>query len=426
MGMIYGARTPAWRAAAACVVAVLLFGLTTPGASAQTLTLGRALSLAAERDLGLPAGDARTAAAAAAVRQAGVKPNPVVGVDVENFAATGAHGLVDQVEATFYYEQQLERGEKRIARVSAANVEIDIARLRRNIRALDLFRQVQLAWTEAVAASSSVRIARDQLGVAQALRDDVNRRVQAARDPLFAGQRAEMQVSQAEIALAQAEIAAENTNAALGAYLGVGTFSVDPAALGDLTAPLAATPALTTDLALLERERDAATARIRVEQVRARPDATVRGGLRSFGIGDEVALVVGGSMPLGTNDTNRGNIERAEAERVAVEREIAAARVQRDREVVRLRARLQANITEVRRLDAEILPRAEETLRLVRDGYRQGGFSYIDIIDAQRAVIETQSHRIAILKSFHTERAALDRLTDRYADLIPPATESLP
>ena len=137
--------------------------------------------------------------------------------------------------------------------------------------------------------------------MAQALRDDVNRRVQAARDPLFAGQRAEMQVSQAEIALAQAEIAAENTNAALGAYLGVGTFSVDPAALGDLTAPLAATPALTTDLALLERERDAATARIRVEQVRARPDATVRGGLRSFGIGDEVALCRHRCRPSGVD-----------------------------------------------------------------------------------------------------------------------------
>ena len=411
---------------AAMGIVAFVFAVISSPAPAQELSLRQILSLAAAHDLGLPADDARAEAASALARQANVKPNPVLGVDLENFAATGAHGVVKSVETTLYYQQQFERGDKRGARVGVANADGEVARLRRFIRALDLFRQVQVLWTEAAIAEASIRIARDQLDAARLLRDEITRRVEAARDPLFAGRRADTQVAQAEIALAQAEIEAENAAAALSPYIGGREVRLNPTALETLAEPLPATPALTLDLALLEREREAATARIRLEQVRMVPDVTVRGGVRSFGIGDEVALVVGGSLPLGTNDTNRGNIERAEAERAAIEHEIAAARAARDRAVVRLRARLDANMSEIRRLDAEIFPKAAETLRLVREGFDQGAFNYIDVIEAQRVVNDASARRLSVLKNLHTERATLDRLTDRFADLIPPATETRP
>ncbi len=414
------------RSAASGFVALLIVVAIAPPVLAQELSLRQILALAAAHDLGLPADDARAEAASASARQANVKPNPVVGIDLENFAATGPHGIVESVETTFYYQQQFERGDKRGARVGVANAGGEVARLRRGIRALDLFRQVQVLWAEAAVAEAGIRIARDQLDAVRLLRDEITRRVEAARDPLFAGRRADTQVAQAEIALAQAEIEACNAAAALTPYVGGREVRLNPAALETLAEPLPATPALTLDLALLEREREAATARIRLEQVRMVPDVTVRGGLRSFGIGDEVALVVGGSLPLGINDSNRGNIERAEAERAAIEHEIAAARAARDREVVRLRARVEANMSEIRRLDAEIFPKADETLRLVRDGFNQGAFNYIDVIEAQRVVTDAAARRLSVLKNLHTERAILDRLTDRFADLIPPATETRP
>jgi cobalt-zinc-cadmium efflux system outer membrane protein len=55
---------------------------------------------------------------------------------------------------------------------------------------------------------------------------------------------------------------------------------------------------------------------------------------------------------------------------------------------------------------------------LVRDGFNQGGFSYIDVIDAQRALIEARMRRIEALKAFHTDRAALNRIAASHADLI--------
>src|SRR3546814_1610422 len=81
------------------------------------------------------------------------------------------------------------------------------------------------------------------------------------------------------------------------------------------------------DLGLLDAERQAAEARIKLAEANSVTDPTVRAGVRHFGQGNEVALVVGGSIPLGGRQANRGNVESAQAERLAAEAELAVARV---------------------------------------------------------------------------------------------------
>ena len=97
-------------------------------AVAETLTLPEALTRAAAYDPTRPAAAARVQAAQAGVRQAGVRPNPSLGADLENFAGTGDIGLADRSETTLYYEQTWERGGKREARVDVARAELAVAR----------------------------------------------------------------------------------------------------------------------------------------------------------------------------------------------------------------------------------------------------------------------------------------------------------
>src|SRR5690606_28759934 len=88
-----------------------------PAASpANILTLSDALTLAAGSDPALAGMEARADAWSAAARQAGRKPNPVIGLEAENFAGTGPVGLLDQSETTLSYEQRIERGGDREAR----------------------------------------------------------------------------------------------------------------------------------------------------------------------------------------------------------------------------------------------------------------------------------------------------------------------
>ncbi len=70
-----------------------------------------------------------------------------------------------------------------------------------------------------------------------------------------------------------------------------------------------------------------------------------------------------------------------------------------------------------------MLPSARRATELVREGFSRGGgaFTYLEVAEAQRAVIEARARRVELLKSFHLDSARLDRLTARHATLIAAA-----
>ena len=280
------------RLASTAVCAVLLMSV---AAHAAPVSLADALTRASAQNLNRPAAQARVDAAEAAARQAGVRPNPTVGLDVENLGWGDDRQNVYTTEATLYYEQTLERSAKREARVAAARAEAPIAQLRGQAKALDVLAQVQQLWVEAAAAEASLAVAHERLDLAERLQRETARRVSAARDPLFAGERARTGVLQAQTALAHAEATVVAARAGLAAYLGLADVEVDPSALNVADGVAAAAPpeaaVQTVDLALLEAERDAAQARIRREETRALQDPSVRTGLRYFQWGGDVALM---------------------------------------------------------------------------------------------------------------------------------------
>jgi cobalt-zinc-cadmium efflux system outer membrane protein len=422
---IHGRLARSWLLASALAVALPL-AASPLAARAQSLALNQALARAAQADPNRPAVEARLKAADAGARQAGVRANPVVGVELEDLTGTGPYSLIDRAQATVYYQQSLERGGKREARTALARTEVDLVRLRHQTKVLDLLEEVELAWVEALAAEARVRLARTRLDIAERARGEVDRRVKAARDPLFAGARADAQVAEARIALSQAQMTADTARRTLAGYWNGGVdFEIDPAALEDTSAALdvAGEPS-SVDLALLDAERQTATAKVRLEETKAVQDPTWRAGLRYLNDGRDMAVVVGGSIPLARYDTNRGAIERAQAERTAADADLLSGKVLRERRIARLQADLAARASEAARIQAEVLPAAEHTVALVRDGFNRGGFSYLDVIEAQKALIDARSRRLDALKAFHTDRALLARLTGRHAALI-PASETV-
>lgn len=410
------------------LIAGLLLAVTGPPgvSSAQpvpvagpTLNLDDALARAGGADPSSAGWDARLAAAQAGVRQAGVKPNPSLGVDLENFAGSGAYSMLDRTEATLSYQQTLERGGKREARVGLARASAEVLRRRRDVRRLDLLRDVQVAYAEALAAEAELLIADARLIAAQSAQADVDRRVRAARDPLFAGSRAGATTAQAGIDRDQARSAAANARGVLARFWGgSGDFALNVETFFAVAPPAAGErPVAVADLALLEAERDVASASVRVEQSRATTDPTVRAGVRYLGDGDDVALVVGGTLPLRLHDNNKGAIDRAISERSAAEADIMAERIVREREIARLTARMAASAAESERLRAEVIPLSIRAVEQVRDGFNRGGFQYANVADAERALSDARARRVAALRQFHLDQAALDRLTGRHSAL---------
>jgi outer membrane protein, heavy metal efflux system len=125
---------------------------------------------------------------------------------------------------------------------------------------------------------------------------------------------------------------------------------------------------------------------------------------------------VGFSIPLGFSDQNDAAISRAHAETSRLRFEGEALRRNIEREANTARSQMEIARAEVEAIDARLLPSAEQALAYAREGYNAGGFSYLDVLDAQRLVVQARLQRNSALHAFHSARVALARLTGAYAE----------
>ncbi len=389
----------------------------------QTLTLDQAIAAAIDSDPGLRASEAGVDAALGSRRQARTRANPELGVEVENFNGSGDLRGFDGAETTFSLSQRVDLSGQRRARIRVAERELHGAELDRVVRALDLVRDVQAAYYEALAAEERVAIERERLVTAEALNVSVGRRVSAARDPLMAGARAEASLAEARIALARATADARSARQRLASLAGL------PEGMG-LTLADFALPAVSghdhalsengPDVARAAAERDRASAAVSLERSNsyANPDLSI--GYRRFEERNgDGALVAGFSVPLGVFNQNRGAVERARGEQRRAELELEARRREISREYATLQRAIDTDAEAIRSIEQNVIPQAERALGLAREGYDRGAFSYLDVLEAQRALTDARERRIENLTSYHNNEAALDRLTARFIEAMP-------
>ena len=85
-------------------------------ASAEPVSLDEAVRRAIAASPAIQAQEAGIRSARAGRSQADIRPNPVLLVEAENIAGTGAYDVYRQAETTVTYAQTIERGGKRDAR----------------------------------------------------------------------------------------------------------------------------------------------------------------------------------------------------------------------------------------------------------------------------------------------------------------------
>lgn len=410
------------------LIAACLMVATPFWAKAQTasLSLTEALTRTANADPTATATNRRLAAADANIRQAGVRPNPSVGLEAENFLGSNPYNGLNSAEFTLTYQQPLERKSKRQARVGAAAAEKDLVRAEGRARTWQAMNAAQSLWVEALAAEAEIAVAEERLKLAERSQAEISRRVNAARDPLFAGSLANTDVANARIALDQAKAKARQLKLQLAAFWGGGAdFAMDTALLEN-TSALGADPNImeTPDIEILRAQQRFSTAQIRVETTRRVQDPTFTAGIRNFREDGSVAFLVGGTIPLNRFDTNQGNIDRTRAEAEAASADIEVAERFRQRDITAATIRMSNAVEEVRRIDAEVIPQAEKAVAQVREGFARGGFTYRDVIGAQETLIAAKARRVEVLKGFQLDKAERDRLAGQWVPLIP--TESNP
>lgn len=399
----------------ALLCVTLIASQAAPAVAQQTVTLRSALSRTLGADPTVEANRARRLGARHSVAQAERRLNPSIGVEAENFAGSGAYRNGRSTEATLFVEQTIELGGKREARTGVAETEATAAEARGIVALLDRLRDVELAYADALAADAQARVARERLSHARSVHEEIARRAQAGREAAFSLTRAETQVALEQLGVEQADAAARIARSTLAAFWkGGASFRLDAAAFRSTASPSPEDGA-NPEIALLAAEREAAAARLSLAIADASPDPAVRIGVRRLHETRDTAVIAGVSIPLQIFDDNSSAIAQAQEHRRAAEFDTAALRMTVRREAMRLHQEMQASAREATRLRSAVIPTAEKAVGMIHEALERGGFSYVELADARRVLNDARLLEIATLRKFHTDRAALARLTGRHA-----------
>lgn len=377
-------------------------------ATPAALTLAQALAVALERHPELAAARSEIEAAEAARLQAGARPAPVVDAELEDTRR-------ETRSTTLLIAQPIELGGKRQARLDAAERAREAALARLGLRRGQLRAEVTAAFAEALVAQERLRLAQASLELARGGSAAAQRRVLAGKVSPIEETRA--RVAEAgvgvEVAQARAELRAalQLLQATLGGAQRIERVEGDvglPAVMPEDLLQTRLENALALRVARLDVERLGAQAR--VERTRRVPDVTVGvGAKRNEELGRTQALVTL-SVPLPMSGAWRGAELEALRRQDQARFEAEAAELRLRADAARAHERLQAAVAEARTLQDEVLPGAQTVHEATTRGYELGKFGFLDVLDAQRTLLQARTQHLRAIAQAHLAAAEIERL----------------
>jgi cobalt-zinc-cadmium efflux system outer membrane protein len=388
-----------------------------PVEPAGKLVLAQALALAEAHHPALRAAQFGVQAADGRATQAATRPNPALGFEAENFGGSGAERRFDAAEYTTQIEQTLELGGKRGHRRCVATAEWQLSGFDLDAARLDIRAETTRRFVSVLGAQAQAELAREAMALAEAVAKTVDARVAAGKVSPMEQEKAQILLAQKRIARAQALQALATARVQLAAQWG-NTRPAFEDAIGDLPA-LPSVPPLPVLLARLPGSPDVARwagelarAQAVLSQARAArvPDLTVAAGVRRANETGSYTLVAGVSVPLPVFDRNQGSIREAEALLAQAGQLQRAAEVRAAADLAAAHQLLAAATNRVMTLRTEVLPRVKAVFDIAQSGYAQGKFTYLDVLDAQHTLVESQAEYIGALVAAHTGSADLERI----------------
>lgn len=399
----------------------ILLGVGVSASAQPSLTLPACQALALQRSPELRTFPAVLRAQDGWIEQAGLGLNPEFELEMENFLGTGELQGVDGLETTVGLSQTIETAQKRQKRQAIAEREKDGVSQAYATARLQVLYAVSTAYTDLLAALAQETIQASFHTLSQEIHQTLLASVEAGRESPLEAKRAQIMVSRTEADLRRAQGETEKARLQLAQHWAETspTFSAIEGNLYDFSlvdSSLASVviPATHPQLAQAQAQIEAEQARLALERAKARPDITLSGGIRYLADADDAAFVAGISIPFPTRDKNQGAIRATEAavEQAAQQQEAEMQKLQQALQIAR--HSLRQAYTEVRQFETAILPLTEQTLESTQEGYRQGKFPYLNVLDAQRAYFEAKEQHIAAALAVQNAVNEIQFLTAAY------------
>jgi cobalt-zinc-cadmium efflux system outer membrane protein len=161
------------------------------------VTLHDALALA--RNPGLSVFPYELRAADARRFQAGLRPNPELGIEIEEFGGRDGRSGFDAAETTVQIGQPIELAAKRAKRARVASLDRELVQWGYESARLDVIREVTRSFAGLLAAQERLALAEKLLELSRQAHEAVAQRVKAGKDSPVDELRASVALSETEI-----------------------------------------------------------------------------------------------------------------------------------------------------------------------------------------------------------------------------------
>lgn len=381
-----------------------------------TLTLPEALATALLHNPELRAFAYGVRVVDAQALQAGLWSNPELTLFVDDYNRDGAG--FDSAETSIFLSQQLELGGQRRKRTQVAAIQGEIAGWDYEEKRLDVFTETTLAFIDVLAASHRLEIVETLVDLAEKSNDAVQERVKVGKEVPLQATKMTAEVELARLQKIEAESKLETSRKILASKWGASS-----AKFKDLSGSLDRVLKSLPQKDVLERqlirnpalERYSAELRyhnasLSLENAQRIPDIEASVGYKRFEADETDALIFGVGVPLPLFNRNQGNI-------AAANHQLAQAEVRKMAAMNRLSSELDRRYGELSRahqrvliLRSKMIPTMEEAYEVAHEGYREGKFDVLDMLDAQRSLMKSKGDFVDALADYHVSVASIQKL----------------
>ena len=390
-----------------------------------TLPLSRAMALALLNNPELRSFAWEVRAAEARALQASLPPNPEASVEVENIGGSGELSGFDGAETTLSLGQAFLLGGKIQKRTRLASLDRELSGFDYETKRIEVLTEVTKRFVDVLAAQRRVGFAEEVHTLAQQVLDMVTKRVEAGAIAPVERTRSSVTVFTSRLALDRARREVKRSRTRLTA-----TWSSTSPQFQAVTGPfeivhelppattLAAYVSQNPEIARWAVEMSKHQAAVQLARAEAVPDVEVEAGVRHFNDTDDTAFVVGLSLPLPIFDRNQGGVLEAMYNLKKVQEERRAAEVRVRAALSATYLKLATAYAEATSLTREVLPAAKTAFDATREAFTQGKLGYLDVLDAQRTLIDIQSQQVDALASYHHALAEVESLIGQPLDEV--------
>ncbi len=384
---------------------------------AQPIDLVSAVDRAIAGNPSLRAAGIQMQIQAARIEQASIKPRPQLELEVEDVLGSGSNDLLRGMQATASVSWVLE-SELRESRVSAARAGSSLVQSDIAIQRLDVAAETARRYLQCLELQTRLVIAGEAIVLAEAAVAAIDLRVNAGSTPTAELSRAQADLRRQQLIEEDIEHELLSANYRLAAQWGanepdfsrvLGNLLETPEidSFESFAARLEQNPNLERYLTA-ERVYEA---ELRLEEARNRQPWRVSTGFRWQNKTSDHGFVAGLTIPLGSQDGNRGRVAETRAR-------ITQSKLEREAEQLRLRTELFVihqellhNVHLAAALNNDILPLYEAAFEDTRVAYEVGRYSYLEWSQTQVNLLTARADLVEAAHSIFHNLIEIERLT---------------